>query len=561
MLEQKPTDQKAIQEAMEKKLYERNFNKWGFDLNLFVSIGTILMVCLLGLYAILANAQVFGFAPANEVFSRVRQFLVGNTDWLFILIVNSFILLCIFLAFSKLGRVRLGGMKARPEFSNFAWYSMLLSAGMGIGLMFWAVGEPLSHFNNPGPIFNHENGAISAMASTFLHWGLHPWAIYAVMALSLAYFAYNKNMPLSLRSVFYPLFKERVFGRLGDIIDLIAVVATMVGLATSLGLGVQQINSGLNYLVGMSISTFMQVILITAITLVAVYSILSGIDKGVKTLSKWTIKLSFIFMILIILLGPTLYIIRLFTTSLGFYVGELPSASFFLALESGSAREWQSAWTIFYLAWWVSWSPFVGMFIARVSKGRTIREFIIAVLLVPSLISFIWLSTFGGTAFSIDSFASGGDLYTVSSEQLPIALFELIQRLDIALLQNIAVVSLSVLATGIIIFFFITSSDSGSIVVNAITSGGKTSTKSRQRVLWAVAEGFIAAILIIIGGEMALETLQDAVILTGLPFVLLMLAMCVLLVQNLQATYQKQERQKQITHIRSLLECDDITDG
>ncbi len=561
MLEQKPTDQKAIQEAMEKKLYERNFNKWGFDLNLFVSIGTIVMVCLLGLYSVLANAQVFGLAPANEVLSRVRESVVSNADWLFILIVNSFILLCIFLAFSKLGRVRLGGMKARPEFSNFAWYSMLLSAGMGIGLMFWAVGEPLSHFNNPGPIFNHENGAISAMASTFLHWGLHPWAIYAVMALSLAYFAYNKNMPLSLRSVFYPLFKERVFGRLGDIIDLIAVVATMVGLATSLGLGVQQINSGLNYLVGLSISTFMQVILITVITLVAVYSILSGIDKGVKTLSKWTIKLAFIFMILIILLGPTLYIIRLFTTSLGHYVSDLPSASFFLALESGSAREWQSAWTIFYLAWWVSWSPFVGMFIARVSKGRTIREFIIAVLLVPSLISFIWLSTFGGTAFSIDGFASGGDLYNLSSEQLPIALFELIERLDIALFQNVAVVLLSVLATGIIIFFFITSSDSGSIVVNAITSGGKTSTKSRQRVLWALAEGFIAAMLIIIGGEMALETLQDAVILTGLPFVLLMLVMCVLLVQNLQTTYRKQERQKQITHIRSLLECDDITDG
>ena len=542
---------------MEKKLYSRNFTKCGFDLNPFVSFTTGILVLVFIVYAVVANAGLFGLAPSDETLQNMRQWVVSNTDWVFVFAVNFFIALSVFLAFSKLGRVRLGGMKAKPEFSNFAWYSMLISAGMGIGLMFWAVGEPLTHAQEGTPIFGGVDSYVSALASTFLHWGFHAWAIYAIMALSLAHFAYNKKLPLSLRSIFYPIFKERVFGRLGDIIDLVAVLATLFGLATSLGLGVQQINSGLGHLTGITVSPLMQVVLIIVITAVAAISIISGIDKGVKKLSKTNMKLAFGFMLAILILGPTLFIFRLFASSFGTYLADLPAASFFLSLAEGSERDWQGAWTIFYLAWWISWSPFVGMFIARVSKGRTIREFIIASLFIPSLLSFVWLSVFAGAAFEID--AGNGGLYALVGDNLPGALFELLNMLDVALFQGVVSVLLTLLATGIIIFFFITSSDSGSIVVNAITSGGKTSTKSRQRVFWAVIEGAIASVLIIIGGQRALETLQDAVILTGLPFALVLMAMSVLLLRSLQKTYRRQKSLKEERKFQSLFEATDVT--
>ena len=229
----------------------------------------------------------FGLSPAIETFNKMTSWIVSNMDWVFILAGNFFVILAIYLAVSKLGRIRIGGLQAKPKFSNFAWYAMLISAGMGIGLMFWAVGEPLTHLNVTPPIFNNPDAPAQAMAATFLHWGLHPWAIYAVLALALSYFAYNKKLPLSLRSIFYPLLKEKVFGRLGDVIDVVAVLATLFGLATSLGLGVQQMNGGMNYLFGLPISTFFQVILIIVITSIATISILSGIDKGVKVLSEW----------------------------------------------------------------------------------------------------------------------------------------------------------------------------------------------------------------------------------------------------------------------------------
>lgn len=549
---------KSKQEAMEKMLYQRNFTKFGFDLNPFVSFSTGILVLVFMLYAIIANAGLFGLSPADESLAQVRGWVVSNADWIFVFATNFFIVLAIFLAFSRLGRVRLGGMKARPDFSNFAWYSMLISAGMGIGLMFWAVGEPLMHAQETPPIFASDETNISALASTFLHWGFHAWAIYAIMALCLAHFAYNKKLPLSLRSIFYPLFKERVFGRLGDIIDLIAVLATLFGLATSLGLGVQQINSGLGHLTGLSVSPLMQVLLIIVITAIAAISIISGIDKGVKKLSKLNIKLAFVFMALVLLLGPTLYIFRLFASSLGLYLTDLPQASMFLSLSDGAKRDWQSAWTIFYLAWWISWSPFVGMFIARVSKGRTIREFIIAALVIPSFLSFIWLSVFGGTAFSIDAIHNGS-LSNLANDNLPGALFELLNMIDITILQSVISLLLVLLATTIIIFFFITSSDSGSIVINAITSGGKTDTKSRQRVFWAAIEGAIASVLILIGGQRALETLQDAVIITGLPFGIMMIIMSVLLLRSLQTTYQRQEAKRQKNEFQSLYETADVT--
>ncbi len=552
---EKETAYTADQKKMEERLYSRNFTKGGFDLNPFVSFTAGILVLILIIYALIANAGLFGLQPADETFHSVRSWVTSNADWVFIFATNFFIVLAIFLAFSRLGRVRLGGMQAKPRFSNFAWYSMLMSAGMGIGLMFWAVGEPLTHMNEPGPIFQDADGPVSAMASTFLHWGLHAWAIYAIMALALAFFAYNKKLPLSLRSIFYPIFKERVYGRLGDFIDLFAVLATLFGLATSLGLGVQQINSGLGQLTGIEVSPVMQVVIIAVITAIAAVSIISGIDKGVKNLSKINMKLALLFMLALFLLGPTLYIVRLFASSFGMYLSDLPQAAFFLTLTEGGAREWQGSWTIFYLAWWISWSPFVGMFIARVSWGRTIREFIIAALLVPSLLSFIWLSVFGGAAFDVDA-ATGGRLFALVGDNLPGALFELLNLIDIQFLQGLVSVLLIILATAIVIFFFITSSDSGSIVVNAIASGGKTKTRSRQRVAIAVVEGVIAALLILIGGERALQTLQDAVIVTGLPFAIILVMMSVLLLRALQTTYKRQEHLREKRRIRSIIEME-----
>ncbi len=533
----------SLEKELEEKLFSRNTNKFGVDLNPIVSLTTIILIVILSLYVLISQQGWFGLRPAIETFNLMTSWIVSNMDWVFILSGNVFVVIAIYLALSRLGRIRIGGLHAKPEFSNFAWYAMLISAGMGIGLMFWAVGEPLTHLNVVPPIFESSNLPAQAMAVTFLHWGLHPWAIYAVLALAISYFAYNKKLPLSLRSVFYPLFKEKVFGRLGDVIDIVAVLATLFGLATSLGLGVQQINGGMNYLFGLPISTLFQVILIIAITAIATISIISGIDKGVRVLSEWNMRIAFTLMLLVFLLGPTIFIIRLFSNSIGLYIGSIIPSAFFLSMDDGGARAWQGAWTVFYLAWWISWSPFVAMFIARVSKGRTIREFILAVLIVPSMLSFVWLSVFGGTAMQVDA-STNGALFSLVQSDYSIALFEMIQRMDMGMLRGVISVILSIIGTVLVIAFFVTSSDSGSIVVNSITSGGRLKTPARQRVFWAGLEGFVAALLLIIGGNEALGALQAAVIATGLPFAIIILFMSILLIISLQKTYHRQKRMR-----------------
>lgn len=549
-------EEQKLQQNLEEKLYQRNTTRFGIDLNPVVSIVTGVFVLMLTIYAFISITSWWPFATAYETFDRLQSSIVSNLDWVFIFSANFFIILSLYMAFSKLGRVRLGGLKAKPEFSTFAWYSMLISAGMGIGLMFWAVGEPLSHMANTPPIYQGDNPAFTALATTFLHWGIHPWAIYSIIALALSYFAYNKKLPLSIRSIFYPIFKERVFGVVGDVIDILAVLATLFGLATSLGLGVQQVNSGLNYLIGIPISTGVQVFLIAAITLVATISIMSGIDKGVKFLSKMNMRIAFILMVLIFLLGPTAYIIRLFSNSLGLYFSDIIPASLHLSMGEGS---WEGAWTVFYLAWWISWSPFVGMFIARVSKGRTIREFIIAVLVVPSMLSFVWLSVFGGTAFYVDEVV-GGDLtnVVVNEGHVEIAFFRLINDLvgtfSLEFIQGIIAVVLATVGTVLVISFFVTSSDSGSIVVNTITSSGKTNTPRKQRVFWAAVEGLIAALLLVIGGNEALNALQAAVIITGLPFALVLATISLSLVSSLNSTYRRQKKIRDTKQIVGVIE-------
>lgn len=516
------------------KVYSRNFKKKGIDINPVVALGSCLIIGGFTLFA-LSNLE-----QANILFENVKGIIVENFDWLFILSSNFFIGVSLYLAFSKLGKVRIGGVGAEPEFSNFSWYSMLVSAGMGIGLMFWSVGEPLYHSAITPPIFADTNNVTQALATTFFHWGLHPWGIYSLIALALAYFSYNKKLPLSIRSVFYPVLKEKVFGIWGDIIDILAVVACLFGLATSLGLGVQQINSGFNYLFGLKINVTIQIILIILITGIATLSVFSGLDKGVKFLSELNIKMAGIFMIAIFILGPTGYILKIFSNSLGLYINNFVKASFFISTTDGA---WQAEWSVFYLSWWISWSPFVGMFIARISKGRTVREFVLAVLILPSILSFMWLSVFGATAIHLNKLFNGR-IYSIVQDNLPVALFEMIKYLNIPILANALRVILSILGTVLVISFFVTSSDSGALVVDNITSGGKINTPVKQRVFWACMEGLIAIILLQIGGAEALSALQTAVISTGLPFAIILVLMSIMLLISVRQTYYKQKKIK-----------------
>lgn len=538
----------SIQNLMEERLHSRNIKKFGMDMNPVVSFGAGLIIVLFSAFAL------FNLEQANTIFFAVKNAIVHNFDWMFILSSNFFIGVSLFIAFSKLGKVRIGGVNAKPEFSNFAWYSMLISAGMGIGLMFWAVGEPLYHSELAPPIFTSEDTMAQSLATTFFHWGFHPWGIYALISLALAFFAYNKRLPLSFRSVFYPLLKDKVFGFWGDLIDILAVVACLFGLATSLGLGVQQINGGMNYLFGVEMSIVVQVALIVIITAIATLSVVSGIDKGVKFLSEMNIKIAFVFMALVLILGPTALIVKLFSNSLGLYLNNFIQSSFFI--ERGEST-WQASWSVFYLSWWISWSPFVGMFIARVSKGRTIREFVLAVLIVPSLLSFMWMSVFGGTAMYINQMVDGA-LFSTVQNNLPVALFEMIQYLNAPLLEGVIRTFLSILGTILVISFFVTSSDSGALVVDNITSGGKSDSPVGQRVFWACMEGFIAAVLLLIGGSEALSALQTAVISTGLPFAIILILMSFMLLDSVRKSYRKQREIRQRDHVEEMIEIFDI---
>lgn len=522
--------QDDFSKEIEEKLYSRNFTKWGMDMNPVVSIGV-------GVFIFLFSAvSLIDLETTTRVFNDLKSTILANTNWLFILGSNIFVVIGFYLAFSKYGNVTIGGVDAKPKFTNFSWYSMLLSAGMGIGLMFYSVGEPLIHANVIPPVFESGNTAATALATTYLHWGIHPWSIYALVALALAFYSFNKKLPLSLRSVFYPVFKDKVYGPLGDAIDLLTVIACLFGLAASLGVGVQQVNSGLNYVFGIPINTTVQVILIALITFAATLSVATGLDKGVKILSRLNIQIAIVFMILILIIGPTGYILESFSNSLGLYINDFVRSSLLISSDNSA---WQGSWTIFYLAWWISWSPFVGIFIARISIGRTVREFLLAVMIIPSFVSFIWMSVFGSTATYINEISNGA-LYEVVNNNLPVALFELITYLKVPFMQEAVQMLLSILGLVLIVSFFVTSSDSGSLVVDNITSGGKLDSPLPQRIFWACMEGFIAAILLIIGGSEILGTLQTALISTGLPFAIILLAMAFILLGQIKEAYQRQ---------------------
>jgi BCCT family betaine/carnitine transporter len=472
----------------------------------------------------------------EPLFTALRDWLTHHMAWFFLGVANIFVLLCLGLIVSPLGRVRIGGRDATPDFSYLTWFAMLFAAGMGIGLMFYGVAEPVSHYTAALGGVTVENGVRTdwaplggaagdaaeaqrlAMAATIFHWGLHPWAIYAIVALALAIFSFNKGLPLAIRSIFYPVLGERVWGWPGHVIDILAVFATLFGLVTSLGIGAEQAAGGIEHLFGIEATNASKVLLIIAITLVALWSVVSGLEKGVRRLSEINIFLAFLLLAFVVITGPTLAIALGFFENLGAYLTHLP------ALSNPVGREdvnFTQGWTAFYWAWWISWSPFVGMFIARISRGRSVREFLIAVLLVPSLVSVLWMTTFGGSAFT----QIGAGLGEVADAALELKLFALLAELPLSGIM-------SFLAVVLVILFFITSSDSGSLVIDTITAGGKVNAPVVQRVFWASIEGVIAIALLLGGGLVALQAMAVS---TGLPFALVLLVGCISVVRGLMS--------------------------
>jgi len=489
-----------------------------------------------GLAVIVFVAVTLLFQNQMEpLFEALRDWLTAHLDWFFMTAGNIFVLVCLVLAVSPLGRVRLGGTEAKPDYSYAGWFSMLFAAGMGIGLMFYGVSEPLSHFGSAMGGTASEAGVRTdwaplgaaaddpeaarrlAMAATIYHWGLHPWAIYAVLALGLALFSFNKGLPLTIRSVFYPLLGERIWGWPGHLIDILAILATMFGLATSLGLGASQAASGLNHLLGVPLGDTTQIVLVVFITAIALASVVAGLDAGVKRLSEINMALAIGLLLFVILVGPTVAILTGFFANLGAYAQHLPA----LAMPFGREdTNFSQGWTAFYWAWWISWSPFVGMFIARVSRGRTVREFIVSVLLVPSLACVLWMTVFGGTA--ITQVVSQGYEAVVGAE-LPLQLFLMLEALPLAGIS-------SFIAIVLVVVFFVTSSDSGSLVIDVIAAGGKVDAPTPQRVFWCTFEGLVAIALILGGGLVALQAMAVS---AGFPFAIVLLVSTVALVKGL----------------------------
>jgi len=470
---------------------------------------------------------------AAAAFGDLRQFLTSTFDWFFIGAANVFVILCLVLIVTPLGKVRIGGRDATPEYSYSGWFAMLFAAGMGIGLMFYGVSEPISHFSSSvaegagspeswaplaGAAGDPEAALALGMAATIFHWGLHPWAIYAIVALALALFSYNKGLPLTIRSAFYPIFGDRVWGWTGHVIDILAVFATLFGLATSLGLGAAQANAGLEFLFGIPVSDVSQVVLIVAITGVALLSVLAGLDAGVKRLSEINMVLAFLLLLFVIVVGPSLAILTGFFSNLVSYVEYLPALSNPIGREDANFSQ---GWTSFYWAWWISWSPFVGMFIARVSRGRSVREFIICVLLIPSLVSVLWMTAFGGTAVSLVQAGAA----SIAEAGLPVKLFVMLEQLPMAQIT-------SFIGIVLVIVFFVTSSDSGSLVIDTITAGGKTNAPVSQRVFWCCFEGLVAIALLLGGGLVALQAMAVS---TGFPFTIVLLLACYAIVKGLMS--------------------------
>ena len=460
---------------------------------------------------------------ANALFSSVQNWITETFGWFYMLAVATFVIFCLGLAASEYGRIKLGPDDAQPDYGYGSWFAMLFSAGMGIGLMFFGVAEPITHFANPPA---GDGGTVAAareaMKITFFHWGIHAWAIYAVIGLSLAYYSFRHGLPLTIRSALYPLIGDRIYGPIGHAADIFAVLGTMFGVATSLGLGVLQVNAGLAYLFGVPETITVQMALIALITVMATVSVVAGLDAGIKRLSEWNLLLALALLVFVMVAGPTSFLLTVAVQNTGAYLGEVVSKTF--TLYAYEPTEWLGGWTLFYWAWWIAWSPFVGMFIARVSRGRTIREFVVGVLFVPVGFTFIWLSFFGNAAIALDMGQAGGAIAAAVEGNMPTALFRFFEYFPASTLM-------SIMGTVLVITFFVTSSDSGSLVIDIITSGGSDDNPVWQRTFWAFMEGVVAAVLLLAGG---LNALQTAAITAALPFTLIMLVVCFGMIRSLR---------------------------
>lgn len=450
---------------------------------------------------------------AGDIFADILAYLTKSFGWFYMLSVAIFLVFIVSVAFSKWGNIKLGPDHAEPEYSFVAWFAMLFSAGYGIALLFFGVAEPVLHYASPpaGPALTVD-AAKQAMQIAFFHWGFHIWAIYGLVGLSLAYFAFRHGLPLSMRSTLYPLIGERIHGPLGHIVDVFAILGTLFGIATTLGLSVAQINAGLNYLwPSIPVSTTVQIIAIVAITALATLSVVAGMDKGVKRLSMLNMVLAISLMIFVFAVGPTVFILNTFMQNTGSYLSNIVERTF--NLQAYTSSDWIGNWTLFIFGWTISWAPFVGLFIAKISRGRTIRQFVVGVMVVPTVFTFLWFSVFGDTALHMIMVDGYTTLIDEVQADHAIALFKLFEHLPLTSIVSFLTVIL-------IITFFVTSSDSGSLVIDSLASGGVTQTPVWQRVFWASTEGVVAAALLLAGG---LGALQTATIVTALPFAIVML--------------------------------------
>ncbi|OEH91116.1 glycine betaine uptake BCCT transporter [Bacillus solimangrovi] len=477
---------------------------------------------------LVAAAVIYGvLAPASfeTVTANMQAFITSTFGWYYLILVTLILIFCVFLIFSPIGSIRLGKPNEKPEYSNGSWFAMLFSAGMGIGLVFWGAAEPLSHFMSPPLAEAGTNEAIKeSMRYTFFHWGIHAWAIYAIVALALAYFKFRKGEPGLISATLKPIFGDKVKGSLGTVIDVLAVFATVVGVATTLGFGAAQINGGLSYLFGIPNNFTVQFFIIAVVTILFMISAWSGIGKGIKYLSNVNMVLAVVLLVLMFFIGPTLLILNMFTDTIGAYIQNIVAMSFRIAPLNEEHRSWINGWTIFYWAWWISWAPFVGIFIARVSRGRTIREFLIGVLLLPALVSFIWFATFGTSAIEIQQ--AGTDLTALKTEEV---LFAVFNGFDWSTF-------LSIIAIVLIGTFFITSADSATFVLGMQTTYGSLTPPNYVKLTWGLAQSTIALILMYSGG---LQALQNALIVAALPFSVIMALMMISLYKSL--TQEKEE--------------------
>ncbi len=482
---------------------------------------------------------------ANAVYSTVRGWIESALNWYYITALVVMLFACFYLMLSKFGSIRLGDDDSRPEFSNFSWFAMLFSAGVGIGLLFFGIAEPMFYFDNtqpwgyPNNPFADQQGfaamdidrAVAAMRVTYFHWGFHGWAVYVVIGLCLAYFGFRKKLPLTLRSALYPVIGDRIYGPIGHAVDLLAVFGTVFGVATSLGLGVSQMATGLNHLFGVDPGTTTQLILIVIISVVATFSAVSGVGKGIRIISEWNIWLSVVLLAFFLFGGPSQWLMGFFVTTVGDYLWNVIPMGFATFNNEGDAA-WQGGWTIFYWGWWISWAPFVGMFIARISRGRTIREFMVGVMFVPTTIAFFWLCIFGGNAIHAELNAAAGVgtagiAQLIRDWNLPAALYGTIDLVTgVAWLNWI----MAALATFLLATWFITSSDSGTLVITTMLSMGDDNPPQRFRIVWGLGEGFVAAVLLLAGG---LKALQTASIAAALPVSVIMLLMTYGIIKSL----------------------------